>query len=397
MSSGERTEHPTARRLRKAREDGQAPRSAELSATIVMVVSMIILVLAGTWLATGMAGLMKVGLSLDRKVLNSPGLMASAFAEQLVGAFGYVLPVLLISALAAMAASVANGGVVLSFSAVLPKFSKLNPVNGLGRMFGPRAVTELGKSLLKFILVGIVLLAVLQSQAPDLARLGHMGLQPALASSGRIVLESALWVTLSLLIIAAIDVPLQRRQFIKGLRMTKQEIKDEMKEAEGRPEVRAQIRRRQRGMASAKMMSRVKDADVVVANPDHFAVALSYDPASDAPRCWWPRGSTTWHFVSARKGGDRVSRSSRPRRWRAHCSLRPNLNIRFPRICTSRWLRSSPTSSACPTDVRASHRRCGRYLACPIRCFSMPADGALLSPRWLGDRPIEESNHDLHR
>ncbi|NBX95182.1 MAG: flagellar biosynthesis protein FlhB, partial [Betaproteobacteria bacterium] len=117
----------------------------------------------------------------------------------------------------------------------------------------------------------------------ELIMLGRMGLEPALAATGKLVMDAALWVTLALLLIAAIDVPLQRYQFMRGMRMSKQEIKDEMKEAEVSPEVRGKIKARQREIAMAKMMRRIKDADVIVTNPDHFAVALSYDPTADAP------------------------------------------------------------------------------------------------------------------
>ena len=114
-----------------------------------------------------------------------------------------------------------------------------------------------------------------------LVRIGRMGLEPALTAAGTMILQSGLWVALSLAVIAMIDVPWQKHEFMKNMRMTKQEVKDEFKEMEGRPEVKAQIRRRQREMANARMMQRVKDADVVITNPEHFAVALEYDPTGD--------------------------------------------------------------------------------------------------------------------
>jgi flagellar biosynthetic protein FlhB len=111
--------------------------------------------------------------------------------------------------------------------------------------------------------------------------LANMGLEPALGATGRMITQSAVWLTLSLVLIALIDAPYQRWSYFKKLRMTKQEVKDEMKDSEGRPEVKQQIRRRQREMSNARMMAKVKDADVVITNPEHFAVALSYDPTSD--------------------------------------------------------------------------------------------------------------------
>ena len=282
-SGGERTEEPTARRLHKAREEGRIARSVELSAAAVTLISMIMLTLAGAWLASGMAAMMRGALTLDRKALNTPMAMIDAVGQQLVVGFGHVLPLMLVTAAVAIVASTVTGGFNFSLQAVQPKFSKLNVMQGLQRMFGTHALIELGKAILKFTLVGGVLVLVLQSDAQKLAMLGRMGLEPALAATGQMVLQSALYVTLALLVIAAVDVPLQRYQYMKGLRMSRQEIKDEMKEAEGQPEVRAQIRRRQREMASARMMKRIPDADVIITNPEHFAVALAYDPTSDAP------------------------------------------------------------------------------------------------------------------
>jgi flagellar biosynthetic protein FlhB len=115
----------------------------------------------------------------------------------------------------------------------------------------------------------------------ELIHLGSMELQPALADAGSLITKAALWLTLSLVLIALIDAPYQKWSYIKRLRMTKQEIRDEMKDMEGRPEVKQQIRRRQREIANNRMMQKVKDADVVITNPEHFAIALSYDPTAD--------------------------------------------------------------------------------------------------------------------
>lgn len=281
--TGERTEEPTARRLQKAREEGRVARSIELSAAAVTVVSMLMLSLAGAWLASGLAGLFRSGLTFDRKALSSPQAMVTATGDQLLAGFGHVMPLMLVTLVVAIVASSLTGGFLLSLKAAEPKLEKLNPINGLKRMFGTHAMIELVKALLKFGLVGSVLLLVLRARSDDLAMLGRMGLEPAVAATAALVMESSVWVTLALLVIAAVDVPLQRFQFMREMRMSVQDIRDELKEAEGRPEVRAQIRRRQREMATAKMMRRVKDADVIITNPDHFAVALSYDPTADAP------------------------------------------------------------------------------------------------------------------
>ena len=281
QSTQERTEAPTARRLSKAREDGQVARSVELPAAAVMISAVTLLFLAGSWLLLKLAEGFKAGFVIDRTTLFSPDLLPAMVGAQLLHAFGVIAPILLLTAVVAIVASGLTGGYLFSVKALLPKGSKLNPLNGLKRMFGPKAAVELIKALLKFALVAGVLVAMVQVNLGDLVRLGNMPLEPAMRRAGELIVESALYVTLSLVLIAAIDVPWQKYDFLKRMRMTKQEVKDELKDIEGRPEVKAQIRRRQREMSNARMMQKVKDADVVITNPEHFAVALAYDPAGD--------------------------------------------------------------------------------------------------------------------
>ena len=197
----------------------------------------------------------------------------------------------------AILASGATGGFLFSLEAVMPKFSKLSPIAGLNRMFGANAVVELVKSILKFTLVSVVLLMLMDRHFGALMALGSMNLEPALAISGSLISESVLWLTLSLVLIAMIDAPYQRYSFMKRMRMSKQEIRDEHKDMEGRPEVKAQIRRRQREVATVRMMQKVKDADVIITNPEHFAIALSYDPTADGAPLLLAKGAD---FVAQR-------------------------------------------------------------------------------------------------
>jgi flagellar biosynthetic protein FlhB len=191
------------------------------------------------------------------------------------------LALLLLTAVVAILASGATGGYLFSLQSILPNFSKLSLTAGFARMFGTRAMVELLKSIAKFTLISTVLWVLINRHLGELLRMGQMSLQPALEAAGLLIAESALWLSLCLLFIALIDAPYQRYSFIKRMRMTKQEIRDEMKDMEGRPEVKAKIRQRQREMSNARMIQKVKDADVVITNPEHFAVALSYDPAGD--------------------------------------------------------------------------------------------------------------------
>jgi flagellar biosynthetic protein FlhB len=152
-------------------------------------------------------------------------------------------------------------------------------------------LVELGKAILKFTLVATVLWWSLMSNMDSLIQMGQMGLEPALTAAAVMIMKSTLWVALSLAVIAMIDVPYQKYAFKKQMRMTKQEVKDEYKQMEGSPEVKAQIRRRQREMANSRMMARIKDADVVITNPEHFAVALEYDPTGDGAPIMVAKGS----------------------------------------------------------------------------------------------------------
>ncbi len=282
-SAQDKTEEPTARKLSKAREDGQVARSTELPAAAIVIGVFLMILATGSWLVTQIAENFAKGFVFDRKTLDQPLLLPTAFFDQVWDSFLLIAPILLLTAVLAVIAAGMTGGYLFSLKAVAPKGSKLSLISGFKRMFGTHAATELGKAVLKFTLVSGVLWLSIASEFDTLLQLGRMGLEPALTVGGELIAKSALWISLSLAVIAFIDVPIQKSQFTQRMRMTKQEVKDEMKDIEGRPEVKAQIRRRQREMANGRMMQRVKDADVIITNPEHFAVALEYDPSSDRP------------------------------------------------------------------------------------------------------------------
>jgi len=290
-SSAEQTEDPTARKLRNARDEGQVARSVELPAAAVTIGAILTLFFMGGYWIKQMAEIFASGFKFDRKTLDNPDLMMTAFAHQIGEAFLLIVPVLLVTAIMAILSSGATGGYLFSLKSTLPKFSKLSLLSGFKRMFGTNAAVELIKAILKFSLVSIVLWALVSRQMDKMMQLGQMAIEPALAAAGWMIAESALWLSLSLLVIALIDAPYQKYSFIKRMRMTKQEVKDEMKDMEGRPEVKQQIRRRQREMANNRMIQKVQDADVVITNPEHFAVALSYDPTGDGAPILLAKGS----------------------------------------------------------------------------------------------------------
>ena len=290
-SSAEKTEEATARKLRNARDDGQVARSVELPAAAVTIGAILVRYFIGSAWMTRVATIFAQGFTFDRKTLDNPELLVTTFASQMGESFLLIVPILGVTAVLAVLSSGATGGYLFSLKSVMPKFSKLSPLQGFARMFGTKAAVELGKAILKFSLVATVLWSLVTTQLDQLMALGQMGLEPALAHAGIMIGESALWLSLSLLVIALIDAPYQKFAFMKRMRMTKQEIKDEMKDMEGQPEVKAKIRQRQREMANAKMIQKVKDADVVITNPEHFAVALSYDPTGDGAPILLAKGS----------------------------------------------------------------------------------------------------------
>jgi flagellar biosynthetic protein FlhB len=279
--SGEKTEDPTAHKLQKAREDGQLPRSVELSAAAVTIGALVWLLFTGPGVLTRLANGFAAGFVFDRQMLESPHLLPGLFLARIGEGLIPVVPILLLTVVLAVGASFAMGGMNFSTKAFAPKADKLNPLNGLKRMFGAKAGVELVKAIAKCTVVGFLLYWTLKDNLAQLAALGAMSVEPALAATGSMILRAAVIVALGLVLIALIDVPFQRYDFTNKMKMSRQEIRDELKDMEGRPEVKAQIRRRQREIATQKMMARVKDADVVITNPEHFAVALSYDPASD--------------------------------------------------------------------------------------------------------------------
>ena len=280
-SSEEREEEPTAKRLEKGREDGQVARSQELGVAAMMIGVAFFLYLFGSYSIADLTKVFASGFTFDRKAVFDTSLLVPAFGIQAVNSFIVVVPIFVLAVIIAIASAGIMGGYIFSLKSLAPKASKINPMAGLKRMFGMKAVVDLSKALSKFALIALVLYLVVSANFPMLTKLGFMDLEPAMAEAGRIIAFGTVLVTLTLIVAAAIDIPYQLHTFNKQMKMTKQEVKEEMKDTEGRPEVKAQIRRKQREIATGMMMSAIADADVVIVNPEHFAVALSYDPSKN--------------------------------------------------------------------------------------------------------------------
>ncbi|MBT7258805.1 MAG: flagellar biosynthesis protein FlhB [Porticoccaceae bacterium] len=279
-STAEKTEEPTAKRLEKAREDGQVGRSQELSVAMMMIGVAGFMYIFGGALILQLSEVFAAGFIFDRRDIFSDNLLPATFGSQALEGMLVAVPIFVLAIVLAFGASGILGGFNFSMKAAAPKASKINPLSGLKRIFGTKALVDLTKALVKFGLVAGVLYLVVSSRFDQLIGLGFMDIQPAMRGAGEIIAGGVVLVTLTLIIAAAIDVPYQLYEHSQKMKMTKQEVKDEFKDTEGRPEVKAQIRRKQREMAMGQMMDAVGDADVIIVNPEHFAVALSYDPSS---------------------------------------------------------------------------------------------------------------------
>lgn len=276
-SSQERTEQATPKRLQDARKKGDIARSKELTTTGVMVAAGAALLVLGPQLGNRLADRFAAGFVIERRRVFEPGAMAASIAEQGLQALWLLLPVGVVCVLAAFGFSVMLGGVSFSGSSLQPKLERLSIAKGLKRMFSMRALVELGKSIAKVALVVSVALFWMRYVADDVLRLGDMPITLALIKTGWLALSTLLVVSLALIVVVAIDVPWQLFEFAKKMRMTRQEVRDEAKETDGRPEVKQRIRQMQQEVATRRMMDAVPYADVIITNPTHFSVALRYD------------------------------------------------------------------------------------------------------------------------
>jgi flagellar biosynthetic protein FlhB len=211
--------------------------------------------------------------------------MFSALREAAAIALSALLPIFAALVAVVLLAGIAVGGWNFSPVALTPDFTRMSPLSGLKRLFGLRGASELGKALLKCAVVGGVAAGIVSWLFPQVLALGRMSASTAIGRGAGLMSLSFVWLCASLALVAAVDVPLQLFQFKRALRMTRQELRDEAKESDGRPETKQRIRQLQQMMARRRMMHKVPTADVVIVNPTHFAVALKYDPANmRAPR-----------------------------------------------------------------------------------------------------------------
>ncbi|MGK0525200.1 MAG: flagellar biosynthetic protein FlhB [Pseudomonadales bacterium] len=279
-NSQEKTEEATPRRLEKSREDGQTARSKELATMAVLIAGAGGLLMFGSQLGAVMEAIMRDAFTLERSAIFDTRHMSIQLMASAKEAAWALAPIFLLLLVAAVAGSIGIGGLLFSGKAIAPKLNRMDPIKGLGRMFSMRSLIELVKAIAKVGLVMAVAIFILNVRTEDLLAIAEESSVPAM--------EHVLWtlgwsffvLSCATIVIAMIDVPFQIFDHQKKLRMTKQEVKDEYKDSEGKPEVKGKIRQLQREMAQRRMMQDVPTADVVITNPTHYAVALKYDPDS---------------------------------------------------------------------------------------------------------------------
>lgn len=294
-SGQEKTEEASARKIEKAREEGQIPRSRDLTTTAVLMLAAIGLYIFAGFMADRIIGLTRASFVISRAAIFDPNAMIGTLAAAIYDGLISIAPLMAILLVASIAGPIALGGFIFSSKAMMPQLSRMNPIAGIKRMFSMHSVIELLKSLGKVGLILWVTILLLKFYAQDMYRLSDESVGNAIIHSLEISILAVITLSAATILIAAIDVPIQIYQYNKKLKMSRQDLKDEAKDTEGKPEVKGRIRQLQREMAQRRMMGNVPQADVVITNPEHFSVALRYDPEKmDVP-------------IMLAKGGDHVA------------------------------------------------------------------------------------------
>ena len=276
-SGQEKTEDPTPKRIREAREKGDVPRSKELATTLVLMAAVFSVIIFGAQLAEHMLGMIESNFVLDRQAIFDPNKMLSHFEVSVWDALLGLAGVFFSLVVASIVGPIALGGWNFSGDSIVPKGSRIDPLAGIKRMFSLKSLGELFKAIAKFSLVGGFAILILWNIRGDILALATFEPRPAIDSALEIIIWVFMALSAVLILVALVDVPYQLYEYTEKMKMTLQEVKDELKNTEGKPEVKGRIRQLQREIAQRQMMTAVPDADVVITNPTHYAVALKYE------------------------------------------------------------------------------------------------------------------------
>lgn len=281
----ERTEPASPRRLEKAREEGQVPRSQELTTFTLLIAASGSLWVIGSIIIQKLSAVLESGLRIEQEIAFNPALLLPRLFQLALDGLLAIAPLLGWLVIIALFAPMLLSGWLFSSKALFPDFKRLNPVNGFKRIFSSRGLIELIKAIAKAVIIGGVAAGIIWSHKQDALDLIGMPLDISLISMGRLIGWTFMLIVCAMLLIVLIDVPFQIWNHARQLRMSREDLRKEAKEDEGDPQVKARIRSVQREMARRRMMAEVPKADVVVTNPTHYAVALKYqDRSMRAPK-----------------------------------------------------------------------------------------------------------------
>ena len=277
-SGQEKTEKATSKKRQDARKKGQVAQSREISSAMILMVSLGFFYFAGGWLFWRMSELI-TGIYQNIETLRIYDIAgAKVFATNVIyGLLAVLIPFLIPVAIAGLVANILQVGFQINKEAIEPKFSKLNPITGMKRLVSLKSMVELSKSILKILFIGSIAYLLVKSDMRAFPNLIHQEVGQILIFIARVSLKICFFVCLALIVLAALDFIYQRWQHEEDMKMTKQEVKDEQKQTQGDPKVKARIRGMQLEMARRRMMEAVPEADVVITNPTHLAIALKFN------------------------------------------------------------------------------------------------------------------------
>lgn len=276
--AAEKTEQPTPRKLRKAREEGQVPQSQELSSVAALVVMVAAVTLLAPDLMQWITKELKLGFSCQNEVFADTGSFIKFVNTRFINAVLLICPMLAVLVAATLLANLAVSGLNFTPNSIQFNLNTLNPVSGLKKLFGLKAGVRLLTSILKLLFVGIIICFYLRNKLEPLLALRWAWSMQFMAAVGKLILGMMIWVCAALIIIALADTVFQKWKYIQDLKMTRQQVKEERKDTEGSPEIKSKARKIQFEMALKRFLQDVPKASVVLVNPTHYAVALRYDP-----------------------------------------------------------------------------------------------------------------------
>lgn len=275
-SDQERTEQPTSKRIEKAREQGDVPRSREMATCVMLLIGGSTLWMFTGPLVTSLNRFMVSTMTFEREMAFDPALLFERMSGHFMEVAIACIPVAFLMTLAAVASPLILGGWLFNGSSLEPKFDRLNPIKGIMNLFSLNSLVELGKGILKSVLVGFIAWFAMRTHLDAVLNLSVEPLKVASSHMPNLLWTCFIMMVCAMIAIAAIDVPYQLWNYTRKLKMSRQEVKQEHKESDGDPLIKGKIRALQRAAARRRMMSAVPTADVVVTNPTHFAVALKY-------------------------------------------------------------------------------------------------------------------------